>query len=163
VFDAAMATITVHQWPELGRGLAEMRRVTRGPVVILCFDSEEFYRFWLAEYVPELFTAARRRDPPIGSITAALGGRAEVVPVPIPTDCTDGFVEAYFARPEAFLDPVVRASQSSWGFVAPEVVELGIERLRRDLASGAWEDRHGALRTDEEHMGSLRLVVGGPA
>ena len=37
-FDAAMATFTVHQWPDLEAGLAEVRRVTVGPIVIMTGD-----------------------------------------------------------------------------------------------------------------------------
>lgn len=159
-FDAAMAMITVHQWPDPAGGLAELRRVTRGPVVVLAFDNDGFDRFWLAEYIPELMAAARRRDPPLETIAAALGAGSEIRPVPIPNDCVDGFVEACYARPEAFLDAAVRGSQSSWGFVTAEQEERAVERLRSDLASGAWDERHGALRTQPEYVGGLSLVVG---
>ena len=72
-FDAAMATVTVHQWSDSMRGLREMRRVTRGPVVVLTFDGTALDRFWLAEYAPELMVAERRRYPLIESICDALG------------------------------------------------------------------------------------------
>ena len=161
-FDAAMATITVHQWSDPARGLAELRRVSRGPVVILTFDGDALDLLWLAEYVPELMAAERRRYPAITDLCAALGGRSEVTAVPIPRDCVDGFTEAFYATPERFLDPEVRRSQSAWGFVEPEVAERGIERLRVDLASGEWDRRFGALRTQPEFHGSLRLVVAHP-
>jgi len=103
-FDAAMATVTVHQWRDLARGLAELRRVARGPVVVLTFDGDELDRHWLAAYAPELIAAERRRYPPVPAIAAALGRTTDVIEVPIPIDCVDGFTEAYYARPEAFLD-----------------------------------------------------------
>jgi SAM-dependent methyltransferase len=159
-FDAAMATVTVHQWRDVARGLAELRRVARGPVVVLTFDGDELDRHWLAAYAPELIAAERRRYPPVRAIAAAVGRTAEVIEVPIPIDCVDGFTEAYYARPEAFLDPRVRAAQSAWGFVSPEATERSVERLRADLASGAWEQRYGHLRTQPQFLGSLRLVVG---
>jgi hypothetical protein len=161
-FDAAMATVTVHQWRDVARGLAELRRVARGPVAVLAFDGEELDRYWLAAYAPELIAAERRRYPPIPAIAAAVGRTADVIEVPIPIDCVDGFTEAYYARPEAFLDPRVRAAQSAWGFVSPEATERSVERLRTDLASGAWEQRYGYLRTQLQFLGSLRLVVGRP-
>jgi SAM-dependent methyltransferase len=159
-FDASMATITVHQWSDAARGLREMRRVTRGPVVVLTFDGDALDRFWLAEYAPELIAAERRRYPSIESIRALLGGVTEVRSMPIPIDCIDGFTEAFYARPERLLDPVVRGAQSAWGFVEPAHQARAVETLRADLASGEWDRRFGALRTQPEYEGSLRLIVG---
>ncbi|HEY2672026.1 MAG TPA: hypothetical protein VGJ07_16865 [Rugosimonospora sp.] len=85
-----------------------------------------------------------------------------MLPVPIPIDCVDGFTEAYYARPEMFLDPRVRAAQSAWGFVDDDAITRGMERLRADLDSGAWDERYGRLRTQPEFTGSLRLLVGRP-
>ncbi|WP_431933750.1 class I SAM-dependent methyltransferase [Nonomuraea jabiensis] len=161
-FDAAMATVTVHQWNDTEQGLRELRRVSRGPVVILTFDGDALDLLWLAEYAPELIAAERRRYPPIDLIASLIGGRTEVMPVPIPVDCVDGFTEAYYARPERFLDPQVRASQSAWGFVDDDAEARAVDRLRRDLDSGAWDDRFGHLREQPEFVGSLRLVVGHP-
>ncbi|MFF4618817.1 class I SAM-dependent methyltransferase [Nonomuraea jabiensis] len=161
-FDAAMATVTVHQWSDTEQGLRELRRVSRGPVVILTFDGDALDLLWLAEYAPELIAAERRRYPPIDLIASLIGGRTEVMPVPIPVDCVDGFTEAFYARPERFLDPQVRASQSAWGFVDDDAEARAVDRLRRDLDSGAWDDRFGQLREQPEFVGSLRLVVGHP-
>jgi SAM-dependent methyltransferase len=159
-FDAVLATVTVHQWRDVARGLAELRRVSRGPVVVLTFDGAELDRFWLARYAPELIAAERRRFPPIASIAAAVGPVTEVIEVPIPIDCADGFTEAYYARPDAFLDPAVRAAQSAWGFVSPAETARAVERLAADLASGAWDRDHGHLREQPWFLGSLRLLVG---
>jgi len=161
-FDAAMATITVHQWHDLARGLGELRRVTRGPIAILTFDSEVADRFWLADYVPELIAVERRRYPSIARIASLLGGFSEVAVVPIPVDCADGFSEAFYARPEAFLDPAVRAAQSAWGFIDAEVVARFVETLRRDLESGRWDARYGDWRRLDRYEGSLRLIVNRP-
>ncbi len=141
-FDAAMATVTVHQWSDSMRGLREMRRVTRGPVVVLTFDGTALDRFWLAEYAPELMVAERRRYPLIESICDALvTPAAQIIEMPIPLDCVDGFTEAYYGRPEAFLESAVRRSQSAWGFVEPAAEERAVRRLREDLASGVWDAR----------------------
>jgi hypothetical protein len=91
-----------------------------------------------------------------------LGGNSTVTTVPIPIDCTDGFTEAFCARPERFLDPAVRRSQSAWGFVSPDVEQRAVERLRMDLDSGEWERSYGAMRALPEFRGSLRLVVATP-
>jgi len=157
-FDAAMAIITVHQWRDLERGLAELRRVARGPVAVLTFDPDALLGFWLADYVPALLEAERPRMPAIERIATGLGGRVEVLAPPIPRDCVDGFIEAYYARPEAFLDPAVRAAQSAWEKTGVDG-EPGLAKLRSDLESGAWDERYGALRERPEYVGSLRLVT----
>ena len=124
--------MTVHQWADLDRGLAEMRRVARDRVVVVTFDPERAERFWLAELAPELIGSDRRRDPPIDRITAALDPLAEVQPVRIPIECSDWFIEALYARPEAFLDPEVRAAQSPWGFVDDAYEERIVADIRAD-------------------------------
>jgi SAM-dependent methyltransferase len=161
-FDAAMAMVTVHQWADSDQGLRELRRVSRGPVVVLTFDGDALDLLWLADYVPELITAERRRYPAIQHIREVLGGTSTVTPVAVPADCADGFTEAYFARPERFLDPAVRQSQSAWGFVEQAAIERGVARLSADLDSGAWDRRYGTLRTQPEFTGSLRLVTAHP-
>ena len=161
-FDAVMATVTVHQWADTVRGLAELRRVARGPVVVLTFDGAALDRFWLAEYAPELIAVERRRYPAISTIAEVIGTEVSVIEVPIPVDCVDGFTEAYYARPERLLDPAVRAAQSAWGFVDEAAIARAVERLRGDLDSGAWDARHGHLRAQPTFNGSLRLIVGRP-
>jgi hypothetical protein len=162
-FDAAMAMLTVHQWKDADGGLREMRRVARGPVVVLTFDRDALDRLWLADYVPELIEAERRRYPAIDAVAAVLGTGSTVCAVPVAKDCLDGFTEAYFARPEAFLEEATRRSQSAWGFVDAGVEERFVEHLRADLETGAWDTRYGHLRRQDVFDGALRLVVHDPA
>ncbi|WP_225849130.1 class I SAM-dependent methyltransferase [Streptomyces sp. HPF1205] len=157
-FDAAMTTFSVHQWSDLRAGLREMRRVARGPVVVLTCDPLLVRDFWLYEYAPLVLDAEARRYPSIDDITATLGGRAEVTTVPIPADCRDGFNEAYYARPECLLDPAARQSCSAWSFVEPDVALGYTEHLRTDLADGTWDERHGHLRRQPFLHGSLVLI-----
>jgi SAM-dependent methyltransferase len=161
-FDAAMATVTIHQWPDPDRGLSEMRRVSRGPVVVLTFDGDALHTLWLAEYAPELIAAERHRYPGMEHICEVLGGACTIEPVPIPIDCVDGFMEAYYARPERFLEPAVRKAQSAWGFISAEAEARAVSRLRTDLASGEWDRRHGMLRRQPAFVGALRLITANP-
>ncbi|WP_296596047.1 methyltransferase domain-containing protein [Phenylobacterium sp.] len=160
--DAAMAVATVHQWADRTKGLAELRRVARGPVVVLAFDGPALGDWWLNDYAPELIAAEQRRYPDISQTAAALGSKVEVRVVPIPIDCTDGFTEAFYGRPERLLDPAVRRAQSSWGFVGPEVEPRFVARLSDDLDSGRWDERYGAWRRLPAYEGSVRLLVGWP-
>jgi len=159
-FDASMASVTVHQWPDLARGLGEMRRVTRGPVVILTFDPVPPEHWWLIDYVPELFEVEGRRMPPLDTISAALGGNAEVRTVLVPVDSTDGFGQAFFGRPERLLEPEVRRAMSAWSFVDDAVVERFVHDLSADLASGAWDEKYGSFRELETFDVGMRLVIG---
>jgi len=161
-FDAALASFTVHQWGDLGAGLREMRRVTTGPVVVLTCDPAALNLFWLAEYAPEVIATEASRYPDIASVSAGLGGRVDVSPVPIPLDCTDGFGEAYYGRPEALLDPGARRANSAWSFVPDTVSQRFVATLGADLESGAWDAAHGSLRSAPFFDGSLRLIVSRP-
>jgi SAM-dependent methyltransferase len=159
-FDAAMATVTIHQWSDLPRGLSELARVTRGPIVLLVADPARLQDFWLKHYAPEVLAQEAQRFPAIANVCALLGGDVRVQAVAIPLDCTDGFNEAYYGRPEMLLDPAARLACSSWSFVTPEVAARFEGALRADLETGAWDARWGALRTQDSYDGSLRLVIG---
>jgi SAM-dependent methyltransferase len=161
-FDAAMTTFSVHQWGDLGAGLREVRRVTRGPVVILTCDPGRLRRFWLTDYAPEVIDTEAVRYPAVEAIAAGLGGTVAATVVPVPLDCTDGFNEAYYGRPEALLDPAARLSCSAWSFVGDAVHDRFTRDLSRDLADGTWDGRHGRLRIQPAFDGSLILVTGRP-
>ncbi len=157
--DAAMATFTIHHWADLDRGLSELKRVTRGAIAILTFDPEAFEGYWIHGYLPELMPRERAWMAPPSEVARALGGGAYVSPVAIPRDCTDGFNEAYYARPEMFLDANARAAQSVWAAVGAEAEARSVERLRADLESGAWDRKHGRWRELQSYDGALRLIV----
>lgn len=161
-FDAAMATITVHQWPDPAAGLRELRRVASDTVVVLTFDIDAFGEFWLAHYVPELIEADRSRFPSIDEVRNALGGRTTVTSVPVPEDCTDGFIEAFYGRPERLLEERVRRAQSGWAFLAPGIEDRAVQHLLRDLESGDWDAEWGHLRDAPSYDGALRLVAALP-
>jgi SAM-dependent methyltransferase len=161
-FDAGMAVATVHQWPDHDTGLRELRRVARGPVAVLSFDPAVIAQAWFAEYAPEIADADAARMPTPEAVAARLGGHTETAVVPIPLDCTDGFAEAYYGRPERLLEEPVRRAQSGWAFLSPGAEARAVERLRSDLADGTWDARHGHLRNQPWHDGSLRLVVSRP-
>lgn len=162
--DGAMAIITVHHWEGRGeRGVAELRRVARGPVVIVTFDPEVFGRMWLAaEYLPEVAELDRRTFPTIDELREWLGPTTKVEVVPIAADTPDWTFAAFWAHPERVLDPEARAATSGFARMQPDVVERVIEALGDDLRSGAWDERHGALRTLAEFDAGLRLLVAHP-
>lgn len=158
-FDAVMASSTVHQWSDLAKGIAEMKRVSRGPVLVTVADPVKLLDFWLMDYFPEPILVEQSRFPPIERLVALLGPDTRVELIPIPLDCTDGFNEAYYGRPERLLEPGVQGAMSSWTLVDPALVRQFEQRLSADLASGAWDARYGHLRTQPEYDGSLRLLV----
>lgn len=157
-FDAGMTTFSVHQWSDLAAGLTEMRRVTRGPVLILSCDPQALDRSWLNDYAPEMIAVEARRYPKMDAIAAVLGN-VDIIPVPIALHCTDGFSEAYYGRPEKLLDPGARLANSAWSFVDGGIGDRFVETLARDLNDGTWDARYGTLRTQPFFEGSLRLIV----
>ncbi|MFD8643146.1 class I SAM-dependent methyltransferase [Streptomyces zaomyceticus] len=157
-FDASMTLFSVHQWCDVTAGLREMRRVTSGPVVILTCDPTLVRDFWLYAYAPAVLDIEALRHPSVDEMAAALGGTVSVEAVPIPLDCADGFNEAYYGRPEMLLDPAARQACSAWSFVDDDTREHFDRTLRRDLASGAWDERFGHLRDQPTYEGSLVVI-----
>jgi SAM-dependent methyltransferase len=155
-FDAAMAFATVHHWQDPIAGLREMRRVARR-VVVFTYDASDPDRFWLnRDYLPEFANLLAGR-PSLTELASAIGARME--PVLIPWDCADGFFEAYWRRPEAYLDDHVRRGVSVWARVGPEPEQRAVRSLRHDLVSGRWAERNRDLvALDAAELG-LRLLV----
>ena len=157
-FDAAMACVTIHHWQPPQAGLAELRRVARGPVVVFTFELDALPA-WQQQHLQEGLVIERPRFPAIADVAAALGGRTRVEHIPTPGDCEDGFFEAFWRRPEALLDPAIRASQSMWALLEPGVEERIVAGLDDALSSGAWDAEHGHLRDLDSYDGALRLVI----
>lgn len=153
-FDAAMAVLTIHHWPDKSAGLRELRRVTRGPIVLLTFDPAS--RPWLTDYLPELAALDEANMPALSDYARWLGP-VRIAPVPVPHDCSDGFLYAYWRRPAAYLDPVIRSGSSS--FWALPNLDEGLNRLEADLRSGAWQARYAELLDAETYDAGYRLVI----
>jgi SAM-dependent methyltransferase len=141
-FEAVLGILTVHHWKDQGKGLSECARVARSKVVFLTSDFDICENFWLVDYFPELLSADRHIFPNIASYENALGP-LETITVPIPADCRDGFLGAYWKRPSAYLDPIVRESISTFSKIGN--VDSQLARLKRDIVSGAWEQRYASL------------------
>jgi SAM-dependent methyltransferase len=154
--DAAMAILSDHHWSDRARGLRELRRVARRRVVVLQWDRAHARRFWLTRD----YLAGFRRLPgmAIEEIAAHLGGAA-IHPVPIPWDCSDGFFHAFWRRPEAYLDPAVRAGISVFARLPAGEVEAAMARLAADLESGAWATRNADLLSRDALDLGYRLLI----
>lgn len=157
-FNAALAILTIHHWNDLERGLSELRRVARRQVILM-FEPRMSWDFWLVEYFPEFQSLPTEiKAPSIEDLRKHLNVQS-VAPVPVPWDCIDGFAGAYWRRPEAYLDPAVRAGISSLAQLSPGAIERGVQKLRHDLASGAWHDRYGYLLQLQELDLGYRLLI----
>ena len=154
-FDASLAVLTLHHWPDLRRGIEELRRTTRRAVVILTFDTS-VGGFWLTDYFPEILEVDRRTMPSLSRIQRYLG-TAKVFDIPIPHDCKDGFLGAYWRRPHAYLNANVRSAISVFSMIGS--LESGLSRLRADLESGFWHRRYGHLLDRSQLDVGYRLVV----
>lgn len=154
-FDAAMAVLTVHHWTDPALGCAEMMRVSRGPVVVLTCDPA-FRGFWLHDYFPGLVSLDDAQMPPLNAWQDWLGP-VRIRTVPVPADCRDGFLYAYWRRPWAYLKQDVRDAMSSFHRIGG--VAHGLARLEADLASGDWQRRYAADLPGESADMGYRLVV----
>jgi SAM-dependent methyltransferase len=157
-FDAAMAVLTIHHWADPSAGLSEMARVAHRQVVFF-FEPLRTHDFWALDYFPEALDLPSEQDPPGEAAIRRVLRVREVRPVLVPHDCRDGFGAAFWARPEAYLDPEVQAGMSWLALLAPEARRRGAERLAADLASGAWDRRHGHLRHLQTYDGGYRLAL----
>ena len=155
--DAAMGVLTLHHWSDLEAGIAEVRRVARR-AVFLTWDFELSQRFWLTEYIPAINDWDWRIAVAIPRLCELLA-TDDVHVVPVPHDCTDGFLGAYWRRPEMYLDPGARAGISTFARLDQSVVKAGLELLLDDLQSGEWKRRHGHLLELDEFDVGYRLVV----
>lgn len=156
--DAALAVLTTHHWTDPAAGLAELARVSRRQAVLTWDHAFVTEHLWLlADYLPE---AAEREAglASLGAVTRAWPD-ARVLTVPVPHDCTDGFLAAWWRRPEAYLVPAVRAAASTFALLDPDVVQRAVARLADDLDDGTWDRRHGHLRQLDELDCGYRLVV----
>ncbi|MGC5016416.1 class I SAM-dependent methyltransferase [Streptosporangium sp. DT93] len=158
-FDAAMAVSSVHHWRDPIAGLREMRRVARR-VVVFTHDTDDaawLHRFWLTrDYLPEAADLVAGR-PAVTELADAIGARTE--PVPVPWDCADGFFEAHWRRPEAYLDENVRRGVSVWARIGPDAERRAVRDLRDDLASGRWAERNRELADLDAAELGLRLLI----
>lgn len=153
-FNAAMAILTIHHWSDQDKGLQELKRVARKRIVILTFDPDA--RPWPTRYFPKLAELDAGAMPSIDSLTRCLG-KCEVRIVPIPHDCQDGFLYAYWRRPEAYLDKDLRSGSSSFWKIGD--VSAGLSDLDRDIKTGDWHRSHADLLDQETYDAGYRLIV----
>ena len=153
-FDTAMAVLTIHHWPDRDQGIAELKRASRDKVLILTWEPPET-PFWLmADYLPHFFKYDLMIFP---QWWPERQDTVDVISVPIPHDCTDGFLCAYWRRPEAYLDPNVRNAISTFSRFGG--YGEGIERLRREIADGEWDRQYGYLRSQDAMDFGYRIVL----
>ena len=155
-FDASMAILTIHHWSDQQKGVREMLRVTRNQAVILTFDPFAQW-FWLADYFPALIELDKWQMPQLTNFENWFN-EMTVHDVLIPADCTDGFLAAYWKRPEAYLDGRVRSAMSSFSAIGD--ISDGLRELEQDLESGAWYRRYAHLMDLNELDCGYRLIVG---
>jgi SAM-dependent methyltransferase len=159
--DAGMVVLTIQHWADLEQGLRELERVVRDRVVVVTMDVQVLGRLWLIrDYLPETLAHHAAAFPSIARLAELLPG-AHATILPVPRDCTDGFMAAFWGRPEAYLDPAIRAATSPWHRLAPDTVDRALERLADDLATGSWDERYGHLRRRADLDVGLRVVTAG--
>jgi SAM-dependent methyltransferase len=156
-FDCAMAILTIHHWSDIERGLQEAVRVAKGKIVLLTWIGFTSH-FWLLDYLPQIKSIDESMFPSLEQLSSWIGPVRSVV-VPIPRDCTDGFLCAYWRRPEAYLDEEIRSAISTFSRVYN--IEEGLKRLKNDISTGLWHERYGDLLEKNEIDFGYRVVISG--
>lgn len=157
--DAALAVLTIHHWSDLAAGVAELRRVARRRIVVLTWDQAVLREFWLLrDYLPAATAVSDLHAAAVADLHELLPG-ARVETVPVPHDCLDGFGAAFWRRPEAYLDPAVRAGISMLAQADPAFLTDGLTRLADDIDSGRWRERHADLLERDALDAGYRLFV----
>jgi SAM-dependent methyltransferase len=157
--DAVMGVLTLHHWTDVEKGIREAIRVARDRVVLVTVDPRVEARMWLFDYVPEVAQRDACEFPPIVTLLNWLGPRAERHVVPVPRDCSDGFLLSFWSAPERVLDPGARHATSGFARLDPSKEADAVARLAADLESGSWDAKYGELRSLEQYDAGLRLVV----
>jgi SAM-dependent methyltransferase len=162
--DAAMAILTIHHWDnQLEAGVRELRRVARGPVVIVTVDADVCADMWLLrDYLPEVAALDRATFPATAHLAEWLGGRVEVETILTARDTPDWTLASFWAHPERVLDETARNATSGFSRMEPAVVERVATAVEQDLRSGTWDERYGHLRDLDELDVGMRLLVARP-
>jgi SAM-dependent methyltransferase len=163
-FDATTAILTVHHWDDTKReGIAELQRVTSGPVIVVTFDIGVFAEMWLVrDYLPEISALDRRIFPSIDELSLWMGSGVSVETLPISAATPDWHLASYWAHPERVLDTAARNATSGFARMSADVIGRAVDQLAGDLQSGAWDQRYGRLRDLDEYDVGMRLLVSPP-
>jgi len=154
-FAASLAILTIHHWQDQAKGLSELCRVARERVVILTWDPQA-PGFWLTDYFPEILDIDRGIFPTMDTLEQSLGA-IQITTIPIPFDCTDGFLGAYWQRPAMYLDAGRWSAIST--FAKLSNVDMGLKALADDLENGSWAQRYADLHQQTHLDLGYRLVV----
>ncbi len=156
---AAMSVLTIAHWTDPLAGVREMARVASRRAVVLTLDTQVASAFWAYRYFPDLAFLDSVRFPSVASIGENLGGEVSVQEIPIPHDCRDGFLGAYWRRPSLYLESRIRRSIPTMAELGDDRLLDGLRRLSDDLRSGAWEGQHSWLLGQDELDLGYRLIV----
>jgi ubiquinone/menaquinone biosynthesis C-methylase UbiE len=159
-FDVALAILTVHHWVDVDAGIAELRRVSRRQLV-LTYDPTLHAQFWLCDYIPEIAHFELSRAPSVERLASLLEPE-DTRTMRVPADMRDGVLIANWQRPQAYLDPAVRACCSGLAQLDQHAVDAGIRQLGNDIGDGTWHRRYGHLNTHTDYDGGYRLIVAEP-
>jgi SAM-dependent methyltransferase len=153
-FDLSLGVLTLHHWSNWELGLEEAVRVAGGNVLLLTWLGFRQH-FWLTDYFPQIAELDSTIFPALAEYERILGDLT-VTPVPIPHDCIDGFLYAYWRRPEAYLDPRLRNSISSFSVISNQ--ESALTQLESDLDSGRWKEKYGEILEMDSYDHGYRLL-----
>ncbi|NOX52787.1 MAG: class I SAM-dependent methyltransferase [Gammaproteobacteria bacterium] len=150
-FSHAMTVLSMHHWENRELAFREINRVVTEKFVAITWDPESD-PFWLTrDYFPEIYELDKRIFPKLDELSEHFD-EVGMRPLPIPSDCIDGFLAAFWKKPEAYLSHDVRQSISPFSKI--NNLADGLQKLKEDLASGVW------ARNNSSILDSITLDVG---
>ncbi len=163
--DAAMAVLTIHHWDDQREsGVRELRRVARGPVVIVTYDADVCSEMWLnRDYLPEAAALDQATFPPIDELIGWLGGHVRVEPIMNSRNTPDWTLGSFWAHPERVLDAEARRATSAFARMDAVVLDRVVAEIARDIDNGVWDSRNGHLRALPEYDVGMRLLIAHPS
>jgi ubiquinone/menaquinone biosynthesis C-methylase UbiE len=161
--DGALASLTIHHWPELDQGMQSIYEVLKPAARFVLFTStaEQMEGYWLNHYFPGMLRDSIQQMPRLEAILQSLDRAGflglQQEPYFVKDDLQDLFLYAGKNRPHLYLDPKVRSGISSFADLSRrEEVESGLRQLEQDLASG---QIHEVIARYENTLGDYLFVI----
>lgn len=162
--DGVVVMLALHHFSNLEQGLREISRISkRGKMVLFAFEQAKIPEFWLTDYFPDFIGDTLATFPSTQDIGRAIEQisqkEVEIIPYFVPPNLSDLFAASGWRRPEIYLDSQVRQGISSFSKMPINELKAGLDRLQADLESGAWTEKYGYLKAQNEYDAGYRILI----
>lgn len=143
LFDGAIATLTIHHWPDIKKAFQEISRILKVNSRLVLFTSlpEQMAGYWLNHYFPKMMQTSIQKMPGLGQITDAArdaGFHLQCTELyDISMGLQDLFLYSGKMNPELYLDDQFRKGISSFSEMDYQSeMKTGLKNLASDITTG---------------------------